>query len=299
MKSIITCILIFSISLLKAQYNAATPNADLEHWTHFTANGGYDDPDSMQCLNPTLMPLGYVSCIKDSLYPHGGKYDAQLVTENVFSIQIAPAALTTGTINTTNKTINGGIPYTLRPDSMIGWYHYVSASGDNGDCEFYLFGATHADTIGQAFFKTPTTTVSTWTRFALPIKYSSSAIPDTALWIFSSSLSNTSAQTGSQLFIDDLGLVIAPSAVKNINDNSKIDVYPNPTKGPVSVYNTSGLTSLEFSLYDVTGRKVEQQKLENVTSTINITGLGEGVYIYVLQDEKASVIKTGKIIKQK
>jgi len=307
MKSIITFILIFSISLVKAQYNAATPNADLEHWTHFTANGGYDDPDSMQCLNPTLEPLGYVSCIKDSANPHSGKYDAQLVTQNVFGFQVAPAALTTGTINTTNKTISGGLPYALRPDSMIGWYHYMSVSGDNGDCEFYLFGATHSDTIGQAFFKTPTSTVTTWTRFSLPIKYSSMSTPDSALWIFSSSLSNTSAQTGSQLFIDDLGLVINTKlGINNISNADNIFVGPNPTRGPISINNGStnlngnmGDNTLVFTLVDVTGRKVEQENIVSGTNNLDLTTLAAGVYIYSIVNKQSSVIKTGKIVVQK
>jgi Secretion system C-terminal sorting domain len=301
MRTITTLILVFSISFLKAQYNPATPNAGLEHWTHFTSYGGYDDPDSMNCLNPTLMPLGYVSCIKDSANPHSGKYDAQLVTENVFGFQVAPAALTTGTINTTNKTINGGLPYTLRPDSMVGWYHYLSVSGDNGDCEFYLFGATHADTIGQAFFKTPTSTVNNWTRFALPIKYGSFATPDTALWIFSSSLSNTSAQTGSQLFIDDLGLVFkdSTSGVKDINKYDNISIYPNPTNGPVSISNGSGSGSLTFFLLDVTGRKIDEERMVTGMNNLDLTGLAAGIYMYSIQDGQASVLKTGKIIIQK
>jgi len=304
MKRIITSIILIisSVAFLNAQSNKATPNAGFEYWTHVAANGGYDDPDSnWTCLNPTLEPLGYVSCIKDSSNPHSGRYDAQLVTQNVFSFQIAPAALTTGTINTTNKTISGGIPCTLRPDSMIGWYHYLSVSGDNGDCEFYLFGATHADTIGQAFFKTPTSNVTAWTRFALPIKYSSSATPDTALWIFSSSLSNTSAQTGSQLFIDDLGLIFHDSTlgVNTINRYDNISVWPTPTVGPLSVKNGSGANSLVFTLVDITGRKVDEQRITTGMNNFDLRGFAAGMYIYLIQDSQNAVVKTGKIIVQK
>jgi hypothetical protein len=302
MKTIATFILIFSISFLQAQTNAATPNASFHYWTHITSNGGYNDPNQWQCLNPTLETLGYTSCLKDSINPLPGcKYAAQLITQDVI-IQEAPGALTTGTINTTNQTINGGIPYTFRPDSMIGYYMYTSEKGDNGDCEFYLFGATHADTIGQAFFKTPTSTVSTWTRFALAITYKSMATPDTSLWIFSSSLSGTSAQTGSQLYIDSLGLVFdtnSKSAINTINNSDLISIAPNPTSGSISIRNSSNSKGLIFNLYDITGRKVEENELAAGTNNMELEGIAVGLYIYSIQDAQNAVIKTGKIVVQK
>lgn len=300
MKLITTTILIFSFALLKAQTNTATPNAGFENWTHFTADGGYDDPDSMNCLNPTTAPLGTVTCYKDSTDPHSGKYDLELVTEEVVSIEVAPGAATTGAINTSNQTINGGIPYTLRPDSIIGWYRYAPQSGDNGDIEFYLFGANHTDTIGQAFFKTPTTTVSAWTRISLAITYTSSATPDTALWIFSSSNAQATAQVGSQLYVDDLGLVFDTSAgIYSINNPGNITIGPNPTSGMISINNISPDKSLVLALFDVTGRKVEEQKIGNGANYISLTGVSEGVYIYFIQNEQNAIVKTGKIVVQR
>jgi hypothetical protein len=208
--------------------------------------------------------------------------------------------MTTGTINTSNKTINGGIPYTLRPDSMIGWYRYTSVSGDNGDCEFYLFGATHLDTIGKAFFKTPTSTVTPWTRFSLPITYLSSNTPDTSLWIFSSSLSNASAQVGSQLYIDDLGLIFNPTTgVSNIAEGINITMGPNPTNGIFSVENSTNSSALVLSLYDVTGRKMNEEKLVTGTNDFNFAGMSPGVYIYSVRNADNAVVKTGKIVVQK
>jgi len=297
MKHFTTLILIFSISLLQAQTNPATPNANFEHWTHVSAHGGYDDPNQWQCLNPTLETFGFTSCIKDSTNPFSGIAAARLITQNVI-FQIAPAALTTGTINTGNQTINGGLPYTLRPDSIIGWYMYTSVGGDNGDCEFYLFGATR-DTIGQAFFKTPTSTVGSWTRFAYPITYSSMATPDTALWIFSSSLSATSAQAGSQLYVDSIGLVFAPSGINNLINTELITVGPNPTRNLISINNGSFVKALFFTLTDITGRKVDEEKIASGTTNVALSGLAGGVYIYSIQDEKNTVIKTGKIVIQK
>jgi hypothetical protein len=298
MKLITTTILFFSIALLKAQTNPATPNANFENWTHVSSSGGYDDPNNWQCLNPTTAGLGTITCVKDGTGPRSGSYCVQLVTQTIIAFT-APGALTTGTINTSNQTISGGLPYTLRPDSIIGWYKYTSVSGDNGDCEFYLFGATHLDTIGQAFFKTPTSTVGSWTRFSLAITYTSVATPDTALWIFSSSLNQTSAHVGSQLFIDSIGLVINPTGINNINKTEKISVGPNPTTGNISIGNASGSKSIVFTLFDITGRKVQEEKMNGNENYLNLSAMPDGIYIYSVQNDQNAVIKTGKIVIQK
>lgn len=295
MKTLSTILLIFSITFIKAQTNSATPNANFEYWTHYSAGGGYDDPNSWNCLNPLTNGLGVLTCFKDSTTVRSGKYSLLLVTMTFG--QLIPGTATTGTINPGNQTIDGGIPYTSRPDSMIGWYQYTSVSGDNGDIEFYLFGASHTDTIGQAFFKTPVTNVSSWTRFSLPITYTGSASPDTALWIITSSDNQNSGHAGSKLIIDSLGLVFNPLGVNSISNAGNIRVWPNPSNGPVYINNTSAQAAI-FSLYDITGRKVDEGKLAKGTTTMNLTGMPAGIYIYSIQDEESTVIKTGKIVIQ-
>jgi hypothetical protein len=303
MKQITTAILIFSITLLKAQTNPATPNASFADWTHYEPSGeqAYDVPNSWYSINSTTDVFGTITCYKDSTTPlPGDRYAVILLTQLVASIEVAPGALTTGTFNTVSQTISGGLPYILRPDSIIGWYKYSSVSGDNGDCEFYLFGATHTDTIGQAFFKTPTSSVSNWTRFSLAITYTSSATPDTALWIFSSSNAQASAQVGSELYVDSLGLIFDSSTgIKSITDAEDIIVGPNPTNGLVSVNNSSNSKSLVFSLVDIMGRKVEVEKLAPGISYLELESVSDGMYMYYIQNEHNAIIKTGKIVVQK
>jgi hypothetical protein len=300
MKIITTTLLILSVTLLKAQTNPATPNANFEDWTHVSSDGGYDDPNGWNCLNPTTAVLGTITCVKDSTNVRSGKYAVHLITEEVASIETAPGALTTGTINTTSQTISGGLPYTLRPDSIIGWYMYTSVSGDNGDCEFYLFGSSNSDTIGQAFYSTPKANVAVWTRFSLAITYTSTATPVTALWIFSSSINQAGGQVGSQLYIDSIGLVInPPTGIAAINNSDKIAVGPNPTTGNISITNNSTSKSILVTIYDITGRKVEEGNMTEGVNYMNLAGMPDGLYIYTIQDEQSAVIKTGKIVVQK
>jgi len=300
MKTLSTLLLIFSITFLKAQTNQATPNANFEDWTHVAANGGYDDPNGWNCLNPLTeaLPQTFQSCYKDT-DRISGNYSMLLITMSEFT-QLVPGTATTGTIDPGNETIDGGIPYTLKPDSIIGWYQYTPVSGDNGDIEFYLFGANHTDTIGQAFFKTPITNVSSWTRISLPIIYKSSATPDTALWIITSSDNQNSGHNGSKLAIDSLGLVFnPPTGINNLINAENIKVGPNPTTGLISINNNSNTQLAIFSLFDLTGRKVAEGKIAQGTNYMQLSGVSEGVYLYSIQDEGSSVLKTGKIVVEK
>ncbi len=298
MKSITTITLIFFTTLLFAQTNPATPNADFQSWTHYSA--GYDDPDSWNCLNPTTTTFGLYTCVKDSTPAdvYTGKYSARLITMSYFG-QLIPGTMTTGTINTTSQTISGGLSYTLRPDSIIGWYKYTSASGDNADIEFYLFGSSNSDTVGEAFYKTPTSTVGAYTRFSLPLTYRSSHAVQTALWIVTSSVNQNNGKVGSQLYVGELGLVFdSATGINNIINQDMITVGPNPANGFISIRNISNSKSLLFSLFDVTGRKVEEERIINGTNNIQLNGISGGAYIYYMQDEQNNVIKTGKIIVQ-
>ncbi|HTA82004.1 MAG TPA: T9SS type A sorting domain-containing protein [Bacteroidia bacterium] len=301
MKKLTTIFLILSVSKLIAQTDAATPNANFEHWTHTSSGSGYDDANGWNDLNSSTSILGSITCYKDSTAADvkSGKYAVELVTMKVFT-QDVPGALTTGTINTSNQTISGGIPYTSRPDSITGWYKYTSVSGDNADVEFYLFGSGgNSDTVAKAFFRSPKSSVTSYTRISYPLTYVSSSPAVTALWILSSSTNAAGAQVGSTLIVDSLGLITNPVSVNNIVNTNSITVGPNPARDLITIRNISNTKTLKITLFDVTGRKMMTQNAGIGTCTIDITEIPEGVYIYTVQDPQNLTIKTGRIVVQK
>ncbi len=290
--------LIISVSS-QAQTNPATPNAGFEAWTHNSS--GYDDPNGWNDLNSTTSTFGIYTCVKDSTPAdvHGGKYAVRLITMSYFG-QLIPGTVTTGTFNTSNQTINSGLPYTLRPDSIIGWYKYTSASGDNADIEFYLFGTSNSDTIGEAFFRTPTSTVSSYTRFSLPVTYRSPNAVTEALWIVTSSTNQKSGHAGSELYADDLGLVFdTVTGINNITNPEKITVGPNPVKDYVLINNNSNAKSMLLTLTDITGRIVEEKQILQGENNLSVSDMAEGTYVYRLSNNNNVVVKTGKITVQK
>ncbi len=102
-------------------------------------------------------------------------------------------------------------------------------SGDNGFVEFKLFGsaANNADTVADARFATPTTTVGSYTRFSAPVIYRSANAVANSIWLISSSDNTSTAVVGSTIFIDDLALVINPIIPVSLSISSQTNVSCN------------------------------------------------------------------------
>jgi hypothetical protein len=297
-------ILLFSQTILWAQ---ATPNACFDSWTS-TSNifGSYNTPNNWSCENSQTATIGTYTCFQSTSHYSGcGTYSCELITKSIdipFVVdQVVPGIITTGTIpSSVTGSITGGIAYTLKPDSITGYYEYTPAGGENGFVDFYLFGsaANNADTIAEAQFNTPTTTVSTFTRFSAPLKYHNSDAIVNSIWLISSSLNDAlSAGVGSTLYIDDLNLVINPSGIAE-HIKSEFKISPNPAVDHI-VINSNLITEATFILYDLAGNKVKEERIGNLTNVINVNSFTDGLYIYNIIDNNKSVISAGKLIIQK
>ena len=303
MKKIFTLLFISSVSI-SALFAQATPNPGFESWTHVAASfpaPAYDTPDSWNTLNPTTAGLGQITCVKGSAAGefHAGAAAVKLITKSIAG-QTANGIATTGTINTITQTIGGGISYTARPDSMIGFYKYTPAAAtDNGFAEIQLLGAGgDTDTVGYVRFMTPSITVGTYTRFSKAIVYRSVSAVAKSIWILSSSKDAVTHTVNSTAYFDDVNLVFASTS--NVAEQPKLQltVGPNPSNGKLVINNTL-INNGIFVLYDVTGRKIAEKRIEGTSTLIDLDAFPLGLYIYSITDEKNNVIKTDKLIIQK
>ncbi len=80
--------------------------------------------------------------------------------------------------------------------------------------------------------------------------------------------------------------------------NDNISIFPNPTNGIVNIsisYELAGNTSIE--VYDAIGKLVIKENLTNNTSTINLSKVEDGMYVFkIINNNRA--IKIGKVVKQ-
>jgi hypothetical protein len=91
-----------------------------------------------------------------------------------------------------------------------------------------------------------------------------------------------SCTPGSPLWVNDLSII------------SKIQVYPNPVNDHLFI-RISKNESLDFILFDITGREIMHRNLTS-SESINTHLLPRGIYLYRIM-EKGTLVKSGKIVK--
>lgn len=277
-KSLFT--LVFSFLTTASIIAQQLPNASFETWA---GSGNNEKPDNWNQLNASL-PAPVAAFVPKTCHKttpgHTGTYCAKLETVNVTIQGPTNGILTTGNIITTAPYgVDGGIVYPYRPDSLVGWYQSAPATSDLGTVEITLLDA-NLDTVGRGKFFTPSTAVSTWTRFAVKIDYYLPGLPDKAITLASSS-DGFNAVVGSLLWVDDLELIFNPLSVEDKNDPI-IGVYSNNALVYVNLLGME-LENPVISFYSIDGKLLLTQNLNNNSLNSLWPGFENGIYLYSVQ----------------
>jgi len=287
-KSIFTLVLFsFATLSLVAQQ---LPNASFETWA---GSGNNEKPNDWNQLNASL-PAAVAVFVPKTCHKttpgHTGTYCAKLETVNVSIQGPTNGILTTGNIITSPPYgVDGGITYPYRPDSLVGWYKSAPASSDLGTVEITLLDVS-LDTVGRGKFFTPSTAVSTWTRFAVKIDYYLPGTPDKAITLASSS-DGFNAVVGSLLWVDDIALVFNPLSIEEKNE-TEISVYTNNGFAYVNLLGME-LENPVINYFSIDGKLLLTQNLSNNSLNSIQTNFSNGIYIYSI--ESGNKLYSGKI----
>jgi serine protease AprX len=91
-----------------------------------------------------------------------------------------------------------------------------------------------------------------------------------------------------------LALTNAALAVNEVDVTSFV-VYPNPTKGNISIVIPDGFASSKIAIYNSLGQTVLEQNINQSNATLSLENLNSGLYFYKIASANAT--QTGKIIK--
>ena len=99
----------------------------------------------------------------------------------------------------------------------------------------------------------------------------------------------TSVNTCDSIVILDLKVNTLPLSINNIDANSEISIFPNPSQTGIFTINSSteNLNNSVLNVYDITGKLIVSEKLEN--NKINLSNLASGIYSVEVKTEKGSV----------
>src|SRR5262249_51957994 len=137
-------------------------------------------------------------------------------------------------------------------------------------------------------------TVANWTRFSVPIKYSSSDPPDTIRWLLSSSAGYT-AFVGSIMYIDDLGTSFATGVPSIQTSSPSLHVTTNPSQNIIVAESQVPLNGT-IQILDVSGRIIQRFNFGGKHGTFNVSNLPNGTYAYEFADESKRILQHGMLI---
>ena len=211
MKHFIKQVILLAITVCASFFPAFSqiPNPGFENWTP-TGFPAYQNPDNWGNLNGStwLGGIGVLTCERGTgADVHSGSYSMKLTSKSVFGLGDAPGITVTGTINTGTQALEGGFTYTQRPTHLKGWYKFSPMAGDSGEIRINLWrrNAGVREEVGEGVLS-PTATVSSFTRFLVPITYTSASAPDSGRILLVSTNTNN-IQIGSILIVDDLEFI--------------------------------------------------------------------------------------------
>jgi hypothetical protein len=85
------------------------------------------------------------------------------------------------------------------------------------------------------------------------------------------------------------------TSVSEKNDESKVNIYPNPVTGILNIETDKSYSALEVSLFDIQGKQLEKHSFEYESKfQLSFHNRTSGLYIIELKDEK-----NGNIISRK
>ena len=263
--------------------NAQIVNSDFEDWSPH--GGSCESPDDWGTLKGSTGLLGVCTTQKDTVNVQSGVAALRLETEFIgppFN-QTAPGICTNGSINTTSQDIEGGDAFTLRPDTMTGWYIAAPVNGD--EYSFRALFMNGADTIGRAGWS-DTTTVTTYTRFAAPVDWWTSQVPDMVQILLFSSDSDD-PQPGSTVTFDNFGYTLSPTGLPEEAATPLFDIYPIPSQGWLQVRLNDHQASPPFNtpltieIFNLSGQRVQLREVNATTQMVNfdLTTTPNGIYL--------------------
>jgi hypothetical protein len=89
-------------------------------------------------------------------------------------------------------------------------------------------------------------------------------------------------------------MVYDPLAVKSLNANNEISIYPNPAQNSLTIENAKGN---ELTIFNILGEPVFKKIIASNSETINISNLPNDIYMVQIVDTEKMIRITKKVVK--
>jgi len=104
---------------------------------------------------------------------------------------------------------------------------------------------------------------------------------------------------GNIIYIDNINITgNIFTSVQNIEENNKVNIYPNPGNGKFTVASNETNGKCSIAVYTILGEQVFSGKLNAPVSIIDLSGKPAGVYLFKILSEKGEYTGGGKLVIQ-
>ncbi|MHA3787992.1 T9SS type A sorting domain-containing protein [Flavobacterium hauense] len=102
----------------------------------------------------------------------------------------------------------------------------------------------------------------------------------------------SSMESGTELLSAQLGpLADMDNHEENISKDEQFIVYPNPTNGTINITTVNNSVIRTAAVYDFTGKKILEKKIESVSGILELPQLSQGIYFLTLKTDTVNVTK--------
>jgi len=263
-------LIVSTIFLVSSIQLAQIPNAGFESWT----NG---NPDGWFANNAP----GFAVPVTQSSSGHSGSSAARLEVLSSFGIVFLPQLWS-------GDQALGGIPANQRYGSLTGFYQFSPIGGDLLFIEIWMVKGDQYLGFGGLSI---TNAAASYTEFSVPIEYTNSEVPDSAIiwFIVGGDTNGQGGNVGSFALIDDLswGPTVGVQEVSNIIPE-KFEMkqnYPNPFNPSTTIeFSIPEESFVELKVYNVLGKEVSTLAYDTYSSgtykvNFDASSLSSGIYI--------------------
>jgi hypothetical protein len=252
-------------------------------------------PSAPLVISASSNDVSFVNSSSGSVLYYGGNIAVGTIVASL--TYTAPAIYATYplNLNTSSTTVIGGTINVTAPTAAAGTFTGNSKVIADATGTLTIAGKTYSNVMRVVATQTLNGTVGGFavTIYRNDCRFYEIGMKAPVLSILSSTAS-TFAGNNYDLVVLRLNPVIDLSGISKTAGDASPEVFPNPATSEVNFISQDRSAKL-VSIYDLTGRLVTSQAIDNGKVTINVASYGKGLYTYKITGDDNSTVRTGKL----
>ena len=302
--------------------------ANFESWHNFSVLGrALTVPTNWNASDSLLISFG-------ALLNPGGTFVAQVAketpgrngTDNAMRVESkgqdavtgflpagpTPGMATNGKMGVDQASLNfvftGGVTHVGIPVSASFWVKNNPVGGDSTEVSILAIDNSDGDDSLVAIIDTIFgNSISSYTQINMPFTVVNGTLTPNILRVIVNTSSNatvdsvsgfTNVHTGTYIIVDDIEITSPAGVLPVMKLQEVAEVYPSITQGSVFIRMKELGKKYTLQVMDAKGSAIQSHLLSNAQHILDLSTCTNGMYYFVIKNDKNEILQTGKIQKQ-